>query len=113
MVDRKFRSRTHLSVPERQARSALARLVTQRGLLRGNLLERRRVCGKPNCRCARGELHASLYLVFSEGGKLRQLFVPKTWEARVRQWVTDYHDARRLLEELSRLYFEKLRQRED
>jgi hypothetical protein len=39
--------------------------------------------------------------------------VPKTWEARVRQWVTDYHDARRLLEELSRLYFEKVRQRED
>jgi len=102
-----------MSLPERQARSALARLVTQRGLLRGNLLERRRVCGKPNCRCARGELHAGLYLVFSEGGKLRQLFVPKTWEARVRQWVSDYHDARRLLEQLSRLYFEKVRQRED
>jgi hypothetical protein len=102
-----------MSPPERQARSALARLITQRGLLRGNLLERRRVCGKPNCRCARGELHAGLYLVFSEGGKLRQLFVPKTWAARVRQWVRDYHDARRLLEQLSRLYFEKLRQRED
>ncbi len=102
-----------MRVPERQARSALARLVTQRGLLRGNLLERRRICGKPSCKCTRGELHASLYLVFSEGGKLRQLFVPKTWEARVRQWVADYHDARRRLEEISRLYFEKLRQRED
>jgi hypothetical protein len=100
-------------VPERQARSALARLVTQRGLLRGNLLERRRVCGKPTCKCTRGELHASLYLVFSEGGKLRQLFVPKTWEARVRQWVADYHDARRLLEEISRLYFEMVQQRQD
>jgi len=102
-----------MSVPERQARSALARLVTQRGVLRGNLLERRRACGKPNCKCARGELHESLYLVFSEGGKLRQLFVPKTWEVLVRQWVADYHDARRLLEEISRLYFEKVRQRQD
>jgi hypothetical protein len=100
-------------VPERQARSALARRVTQRGLLRGNLLQRRRACGKPTCKCARGELHASLYLVFSEGGKLRQLFVPKTWETRVRQWVADYHDARRRLEEISRLYFEKLRRRQD
>lgn len=113
MSVKKARSKTHMRLPERQARSALARLVTQRGLLRGNLLQRRRACGKPNCRCARGELHASLYLVFSEGGKLRQLFVPKTWEARVQQWATDYHDARRLLEQLSRLYFEKLRQRED
>ena len=99
--------------PERQARSALARLITQRGLLRGNLLERRRVCGKPNCRCTRGELHAGLYLVFSAGGKLRQLFVPKTWQTRVRQWVADYHAARQLLEQISRLYFEKLRQRQD
>jgi hypothetical protein len=48
-----------MSVPERQARSALARLVTPRGRLRGNLLQRRRVCGKPTCQCTRGELHAS------------------------------------------------------
>ncbi len=102
-----------MSLAERQTRSALARLVTQRGLLRGNLLERRRTCGKPNCRCARGELHASLYLVFSQGGKLRQLFIPKDWEARVRQWVADYHQGRELLEELSRVYFEKVRQRQD
>ena len=61
-----------MNVAERQARSALARLVTQRGVLRGNLSQRRRACGKPTCKCARGELHQSLYLVFSEGGKLRE-----------------------------------------
>jgi hypothetical protein len=102
-----------MNVAERQARSALARLVSQRGVLRGNLSQRRRACGKPTCKCARGELHQSLYLVFSEGGKLRQLFVPKSWEALVRQWVKDYHDARRLLEEISGLYFEKVRRRQD
>ena len=102
-----------MTVQERRCRSALARLVSQRGLLRGNLLQRRRVCGKANCKCTRGELHASLYLVFSDGGRLRQVFVPKSWEPVVRQWVADYHDARRLLEQISRLYFEKLRQRED
>lgn len=102
-----------MTVQERRRRSALARLASQRGLLRGNLLERRRVCGKPNCKCTRGELHANLYLVFSEGGKLRQLFVPRSWEPLVRQWVADYHNARRLLEEISRLYVEKLRKRED
>lgn len=93
-----------MSPAERQARSALARLVRQPGLLRGNLLERRRVCGKRNCRCVRGELRAGLYLVFSEGGQLRQLSVPKTWEDRVRQWVADYHEARRCLEQISRLH---------
>ena len=102
-----------MTAEERRRRSALARLVSQRGLVRGNLLERRRVCGKPNCKCTRGELHVNLYLVFSENGKLRQLFVPRRWEPLIRQWVADYHDARRLLEEISRLYVEKLRKRED
>jgi hypothetical protein len=102
-----------MTVQERQSRSALAQLAAQRGLLRGNLLERRRVCGKANCKCSRGELHRGLYLVFSEGGKLQQIFVPKHWEPVVRQWVADYHHARRLLEEISRLYVEKVRQRED
>lgn len=113
MSEQRPRSRAHMSVSERQARSALTRLVSQRGLLRGSLAERRRVCGKPGCKCARGELHTNLYVVFSEGGKVRQLFVPKKWEPLVRQWVADYHDARRLLEELSRLYGEKVRKRQD
>ena len=102
-----------MTAEEHRRRSALARLVSQRGLVRGNLLERRRVCGKPNCKCTRGELHVNLYLVFSENGKLRQLFVPRNWEPLIRQWVADYHDARRLLEEISRLYVEKLCKRED
>lgn len=113
MSDRKARSRTHMTAQERRRRSGLTQLVSQRGLVRGNLLERRRVCGKPNCKCTRGELHVNLYLVFSENGKLRQLFVPRRWEPLIRQWVADYHDARRLLEEISRLYVEKLRKRED
>ena len=67
-----------MKVAERQARSALARLVTQRGVLRGNLSQRRRACGKPTCKCARGELHQSLYLVFSEGGSCANSLYPRT-----------------------------------
>jgi hypothetical protein len=44
---------------------------------------------------------------------LRQLCVPKAWELRVRQWVRDYHDARQLLEAISQLYYEQVRQRQD
>lgn len=113
MSEEKRRPRGAPSPAERQARSALARLVSQRGLLRGNLLQRRRVCGKPNCKCTRGRRHVSLYLVFSQGGRLRQLCVPKAWEPRVRQWVRDYHDARQLLEAISQMYYEKVRQRQD
>lgn len=101
-----------MSAHERGSRSRLAQLISQRGLLRGSLLVRRRVCGKANCRCTRGQEHESLYLVISEGGRTRQLYVPKDWEARVRQWVDAYRRARQLMEEISRLYWDKVRNRQ-
>jgi len=102
-----------MTAAERHARSQLAQVLSQRGVIRGTLLVRKRKCGKANCRCARGEGHESLFLVISENGRTRQFFVPKDWEARVRQWVADYHHARDLLEDVSRIYWDKLRQRRD
>jgi hypothetical protein len=106
-------SRGKMSVAERTFRSKLAQAVAQRGLLRGSLLVRRRVCGKARCKCARGQLHESLYLVITQGGRTRQLYVPKAWEGQVRQWVQEYRQIRRLLEELSQIYWDKVRNRED
>jgi hypothetical protein len=106
-------SRGKMSAAEREARSQLTRLLHQRGVIRGTLLVRQRKCGKANCRCAQGEGHESLFLVISENGRTRQLFVPRDWESRVRQWVEDYHHARTLLERVSRIYWDKVRQRQD
>ena len=100
-----------MSGQERGFRSKLAQLIHQAGVLRGTLLSRRRVCGKPNCRCAKGQLHESLYLVVSEAGRTRQLYVPKDWEAAVRRWVQGYRAAQELLEEISRIHWDKLRNR--
>jgi len=38
-------------------------------LLRGSLITLRRRCGKPSCRCARGQPHCSPALSFSSQGK--------------------------------------------
>lgn len=105
--------RAKMSAAERRFRSRLTQLLSQRGVIRGSLLVRRRQCGKANCHCARGPGHQSLFLVISENGRTRQLFVPKDWESRVRRWVEDYHHARELLEEVSRIYWDKVRQRQD
>src|SRR5207248_8322170 len=82
--------RTKLSAAERNFRSRIAQLSSGQWFLRGTLSERSGTCGKANCRCARGELHKSLYLVQSQAGKLRQICVPKAWQQRVRQAVNDY-----------------------
>jgi len=101
-----------MSPDERKARSRLAQLMAGHGMMRGTLLVRRRRCGKPTCHCADGEGHESLYVVVSEEGRTRQLFVPKDWEQRVRQWVAAHQQARQLMEEVSRIYWDKVRQRQ-
>ncbi len=101
-----------MSACERDRRSQLAQLVHGAGLLRGTLAIRERVCGKPNCRCVKGKKHVSLYLVASYGGRQRQLFIPKDFEPQVRQWVQQYQEARKLLEEVSLLYWDKVKKRQ-
>ena len=53
-----------------------------------------------------------MYLVIKEAGRTRQLFVPKDWEPLVRQWVEGHHRARQLMEEVSRIYWDKVRKRQ-
>ena len=103
--------RSQLSAAERSFRSRIAQLAHDHWFLRGTMSVRNRTCGKPNCRCARGELHASLYLIQSHSGKMRQICVPKAWEERVRQAVNDYQQMKRLIEEVSELEWKRLRER--
>ena len=102
-----------MSPGERDQRSRLAQLAHATGLLRGTLAVRERACGKSNCKCAKGEKHVSLYLVASYEGRVRQLFIPKDWEPQVRRWVEQYQEARKLLEEVSLLYWDKVQKRQE
>jgi len=104
-------SRAQLSAAERNFRSRIAQLASTKWFLRGTLSERAAKCGKPGCHCLQGELHQSLYLVQSHGGKPRQIFVPKAWQERVRQAVLDYRRMQELIEEVSELEWKRLEQR--
>ncbi|HTO73300.1 MAG TPA: DUF6788 family protein [Gemmatimonadales bacterium] len=105
-------TRAAMSPEERHLRSQLVQLLSGAGLLRATLNPRQKVCGKSGCRCARGEKHSALYVVASEDGKPQQLFVPHTLEPQARQWVSSYQRIRELLEQLSRIYWDKLSRRE-
>jgi hypothetical protein len=45
-------------------------------LVKGNVYEMARKCGKPNCVCIRGQLHRSMVLSWSEEGKTRLFSIP-------------------------------------
>ena len=71
-------------------RKELQRLGRQ--MIFGTLAERGRVCGKPTCRCARGEKHPALQLAHWAGdGKTRSLHVPYVLAERVQGGVDAWH----------------------
>jgi hypothetical protein len=93
--------RSQLPDPERQARSRLTQILHGHSFLCGSLVTMQRRCGKPGCKCARGELHPGLYLALRVGGQRKMIHVPHTMEATVRQWVANYQEAWRLMEQIS------------
>jgi hypothetical protein len=70
--------------------TTLRRLQRSEPMVQGSFYLLRRKCGKPNCRCARGELHPAYVLTRSEAGKDRLYPVPKAQRAEVRKWAAEY-----------------------
>jgi hypothetical protein len=97
------RLRQQLRSMQQELSRKLEPLIEARGpLIRGTFGTRARVCGKPSCRCAQGELHESKYLTASDGGTTRQVHVPASDEIRVAQGVSRYRRFRNARTQLSK-----------
>lgn len=103
-------SRSAMSPEERRLRSRIAQMLDGAGLLHGSLVVRMRVCGKPTCRCTRGEGHRALILTVRSEGSTEQIYVPLRLEATVRRWVDQDRLLRGLIGELGHLHTEKVRE---
>lgn len=103
-----MRHRSHRPAEERHARSRLAQLITEESFLRGSLVERARSCGKPTCRCQKGQLHRSLYLAVRHHDRRALLYVPRALEETVRQWVDNGRRLRQQLQDLHQRQLDQL-----
>ncbi len=103
--------RANLSSSERSLRSRIAQLASTHWFLRGSVSDRSSKCGKPNCHCAKGDGHPSVYLVQSHAGKFRQFCIPKLAHPHVRQAVADYQEMLRLIDQVSELEWSRLQER--
>ncbi len=104
--------RSQMTREERECRSRLKPHISYRELVRGTLSVRERVCGKPNCKCARGKKHVSLFLSRGKNGKVEQLYIPKDKEELARSWVKGYREIQSLLEKISTTYWDRLKRKD-
>ena len=105
-------SSVKLSDQERRLYARLRELLREPGLLRGNLVETKRTCGKKSCKCQQPEAkHRALCLGFSLDGKHRTVYIPADWEKPVGEWVKRHSEVRDLLEQISLLFLSRLQNR--
>jgi len=95
-------------------RKAARRLHESAEILRATLLTRMTQCGKPGCKCMRGQRHGPAYYVtVSYGrGKTRQVYIPRARKRLAATWIRNYHRLWAALEEISRINLELLRLKE-
>ncbi len=94
-------SRTQCSTQERDARSRAAQFLANEPFLRGSLVLQHRSCGKPYCRCQRGQKHPALYLYTPSAGQQIRTYIPPALHETVRHWVDNGNRIKRLVDQVS------------
>ena len=69
--------------------------------IRGSLVIMNRFCGKPNCRCQRGQKHKSVYISQSQRGKTRMIYIPQASVKKTAEYIKNYRKAKGILNTLS------------
>lgn len=115
MVERK--DLTKLStLALRNRREGLTKLLPPLGeVLRGSLMERYLTCGKPDCRCTRGERHGPVWYLSVTLDQSHRIgnTVPAEQVEQVRGWIENYHRVKEHLERISDINRELLRRQKD
>lgn len=96
-----MKSKSKMTTGERRDRSRIAKILHSQSFIAGSLVEMKRKCGKPNCKCNDGELHASFYLAARFNGKRKMIYVPKWLEKRVEEQVNAYQTVMTLMQSVS------------
>jgi len=96
----------------RKRREGLTRLLPPlREVLRGSLMQRYLTCGKPDCRCARGQRHGPVWYLSVTLDQTHRTgsTVPSHQVEQVRRWIENYHGVKERLEKISDINRELLR----
>ncbi len=98
--------RKQLQQCQREVTDLLRVLKQRRPLVRGNVYNMRRKCGKAGCRCQDGHLHESWVLSVPEKGCKRMRAVPKGKRTQWQPMTERYRRFRRTRARLVKLFAE-------
>jgi hypothetical protein len=92
-----------------EIRGLVEPFFSDRPVIKGTVYELKRKCGKPGCKCARGEPHGRMVVSASEGGKTRLGVIPHGFLVEVQAKVSRYQELRRVRARLGEIYRKMVR----
>ncbi len=101
--------RKQLQQCQREFGDLLRMLKQRRRLIRGNVYNLRRECGKDGCRCQDGHLHESWVLSVPEKGSKRMQMIPKGRRTQWQLMTERYRRFRRARARLVKLFAELIK----
>ena len=78
-----------------EIRQVINPFFSDKPLIKGSVYELKTKCGKPGCKCAKGELHHRMVVSASEKGKTRLRAIPHGFLVGVQTKVRCYQQLRR------------------
>lgn len=103
-----MRHRNYLSKKERDARSKAAKLIHDKPLIVGSLVEMANTCGRLNCKCRRGERHKSWCLAVRYQGKRKMIHLKRGSEDAIFGGVNAYQGLWELMGTISQASLERI-----
>lgn len=103
-----MKHRSSLPQKERSARSKAVKLIHDKPLIVGSLVEMANTCGKPNCKCTKGDKHRSWCLAVRHKGKRKMIHIPRGHEDAVFEGVKTYQELWEQMEAISQSSLERI-----
>ena len=82
-------------------KKVLGKMPKLEEFIRGSFVIMNRSCGKPNCRCQKGQKHRSVYLSQSQRGKTRMIYIPHHAVKKTKEYIKNYKKLKGVLNTLS------------
>jgi len=79
-----------------EIRQVINPFFSDKPLIKGSVYELKTKCGKPGCKCAKGELHHRMVVSASEKGKTKLRAIPHGFLVEVQTKVHRYQELRRV-----------------
>ena len=92
-------------------KAALSNMPKLEESIRGSLVIMNRFCGKPNCRCQKGQKHKAVYLSQSYKGKTRMIYIPHHVVKKTAEYIKNYLKTKEILNNLSDINIKLLTRR--